>query len=210
MKRVLPMLAVCIAACDDATHPERPLAYDFTIELEDGFPIIFHWTPASLPVRIWVQPVGDIPHHAENAIRLWENNSLYGEFRGAIVRDSTQADVIVRLRAGESFRVANGTENQANCRGSSSIAVEFDTTITLPFRVNLYPRLGAARDDVDKCLGVMLAHELGHTLGLFLHSDEPADLMHARPQQPALTDRDRATFATLYHTVPTIRIPEHR
>jgi predicted Zn-dependent protease len=55
-----------------------------------------------------------------------------------------------------------------------------------------------------------VAHELGHTFGLFLESDDPADLMYPWPSPDGLSARDVATLEALYHTAPTVRLPAGR
>jgi len=59
-------------------------------------------------------------------------------------------------------------------------------------------------------LATTTAHELGHALGLFLHSSDPDDLMYGRPTADALSPRDVATLQTLYHSAPTVRLPPGR
>lgn len=195
-----------ILACDSATPPERPAPYDYAIRLRGGPVLSFRWPEGSLPVRIWVQPGTDLRHTIEGAIQEWEAVALYREFTGVIVEDTAGADVLIRL--GEPLGTSSAS--LPNCGGSTFISVELDTTITLPFIVYLNPRGGVAASDVSRCMSLVATHELGHTLGLFLHSDDPDDLMNASPNPGGLSQRDRATFNTLYHSAATVGLPPGR
>jgi predicted Zn-dependent protease len=206
-RRVGMLLLPVLAGCELATPPDRSETYPVAPRLENGFPILFRWPTASLPVRVWAEPVMDLPHHVDAAIATWQAAFLYGELRGIRVEDSADADVVIRLADPEALRLRS---DRPNCSASTRIEVDLDTAIILPFRTRLAPRLGASLDDVQSCFETLVAHEMGHVLGLFLHSDDPGDLMHARPATSALSARDVATLHTLYHTTPTIRLPPGR
>lgn len=207
MTRPAFALLVLLAACDAATPPERAAAYDYTIRIQSGFPIVFRWPAASLPVRIWTEPVLDLEWHVATAIATWESGVLFGEVRGVIVDDSTRADVIIRVGAPQDVVM---TSERLACAGTTLLEVDLDTAIVLPFRTYVAPRVGTAGQDVQECLHTVVAHELGHSLGLFLHSDDPDDLMHQRPTSESLSQRDRATLETLYHSAPTVHLPPGR
>jgi predicted Zn-dependent protease len=196
------LLLVCVG-CDAATPPERPAPYDYAIRLATGPVLTFRWPETSLPVRIWVEPGTDLRHVVETAIRAWEGVALYHEFTGVVVEDSIGADVRVRLTT----PFASDQSTALDCGGSTTIGVERDTTITLPFLISLSSRSGVNNGDVADCLLIVATHELGHALGLFLHSDDPGDLMYARPSLDGLSPRDRATFSTLYHSPVSVRLP---
>ncbi|HEY6783931.1 MAG TPA: hypothetical protein VI159_03215, partial [Gemmatimonadales bacterium] len=54
---------------------------------------IFHWPANRLPVRFWADPRGNMNALVQNAIDVWQNQFMYGEFTGVIVSDSAHADV---------------------------------------------------------------------------------------------------------------------
>jgi predicted Zn-dependent protease len=207
-----PLVLACLLAavgCSDVTPPDRPAPYPFSFTITGGLQVVFHWTRQSLPVRIWVEPVGELPDAAAEAIRVWEDVALYGEFEGLLVADSSRADVIIVRGDGRPIQ-ADTNFLRLDCFGRTTVSIELDTTITLPFRITVGPRLGANVDGVNGCARVVVAHELGHALGLFLHSDDARDLMNASPSFFGPSARDRVTFTALYHTPPTIGLPAGR
>jgi predicted Zn-dependent protease len=202
-----PLILLLTAACGSVTPPDRPAPYAYAVPVPDGFEVVFHWPPASLPVRVWAEQ--SLEFHAGEAIRTWEALSLYGEFRGVLVRDSARADIVIIRLPEREFR-GNPSELLA-CHGSTVWSVNLDTKVmTLPFLTFLTPRAGAGAENVDGCFTIVATHELGHSLGLLLESADPADLMHDRPTTRVPTARDRVSFTALYHSVPTATVPPNR
>jgi len=88
-----------------------------------------------------------------------------------------------------------------SCEGETSV----DTGSTrfqlqLPMRMDLNVTGDPMTDSAQACLTRVAAHEVGHTLGLFQHSDDPADLMYAFPAVNQPSTRDANTVITLYGT----------
>jgi predicted Zn-dependent protease len=199
------VLLLSTMACDQVTPPDRPTPYRFAIQLENGFPLVFRWPAASLPVRVWTEPALSMEAHTIDALALWEADVLYAEVRGILVDDSATADILIRL--GEPEPPGPG---DLPCRSWTWIAVGLDTAIELPFRTVIQPRVGASSQDLHACLRQATAHELGHAFGLFLESDDPADLMYPSPSPRGLSVRDIVTLETLYHSQPTVHLPASR
>lgn len=196
--------------CVDDAAPADRCAYDF--RHPDGY--VFRWTDDRQPVRIWVEPRGNIPRLVEEGVGLWSSTLLYGELRTTLVSDSSSADIIVRTLSERA-----GTPNGPACAGVSegSFLLAGDTVIagdtigplTLlgPIQTFVWGYIGASAESVRDCLAMVVPHEMGHALGILAHSGDADDLMAPSPRAGRLTARDRTTFEVLYHTPPSIKPP---
>jgi len=212
MTRALLGLALVAIAlgCKDPTLPDRRFANSFadtTIIGTDTTIDLFRWPANRLPVRFWADTRGNMTTLVERAIRIWEAQFLYGEFRGELVGDSTRADVIVTWADSVPPDVAPDTTPPNSCSGNTQIP--FDPGggpfLTGPIRVTLSVLLTGANDArVQGCMRRIALHEIGHSLGLLRHSAEPDDIMVGSPEVNVPSQFDRRTIELLYHSVPTV------
>jgi predicted Zn-dependent protease len=199
---IAPLLAAA-TACSDITPPRRAEAYPFDLAGD-----VFHWTPDRLPVRHYADPRGAMRALVVEALRVWEAQFLYGEFRGVLVSDSLAADVIVVWADSVPPDVAADTMGAVGaCGGVTSFTVDSTDTIESAIRVQIGVNDGFTPAQVAACLPRVTRHELGHALGILTHSADSADLMHGTPAVGEPSAADRATVEVLYHTPPTIAPP---
>lgn len=210
MRRALHVaLLLVVAACSDSNSPLRGDFYEWRLieTSATGAPdtLSFAWPVSRLPVRIWAQDSLGLPTRMQAAINTWQDQFLYGEFRGEMVSDSTTADIIVI--AGPATGTAPTLRAMARqCQGATDIAVDPATfTLTPPMRIYIEVRLEDSAG-LDDCLNLTSAHELGHAIGIFQHSPDPDDLMYSDPIVLAPSVRDRNTANRAYHTPTTIHL----
>ena len=201
---ILPVLLAVLTsvACTDSGAPDRSDRYNWYVVVPPDT-LTFHWIASELPVRYWVQDSAQAQVLIQRGIGVWQWTVGSGSYRGIIVTDSTTADVIVRIQPLSPFVAAArlfagpGT----SCEGETSV----DTASTrfelqLPMRMDLNVIGDPLSDSAQACLTRVAAHEVGHTLGLFQHSDDPADLMYSFPAVNRPSTRDANTVITLYGT----------
>lgn len=204
MKRALLALTL-IAACAEPTIPGR-VSYGF----DDGFGGVFRWPAGSLPVRFYLDDRGPMRTLISEGLAAWEAQFLYGEWRGALEPDSNNAHVIVRWGGPVPPDVPPDTGAPAfACTGVTQIVFDSaSNAVERPMRVSVNELAGTFTPEQRvACYARVLAHELGHTLGLLQHSAQSTDLMAAQPTVRAPSARDRMTAEVLYHTAPTIGAP---
>lgn len=208
---LLPLVgALTLAGCEGAVAPMRQAAYDFDLY---GTGLVFHWTPERLPVRYWVAPdAGVVRGFVAEGIERWTDQFLWGEYRGVLVEDSTEADVLVRVTppAPPTGQPTDDPPVVGACGGVTSndtTAAPGPRALVGPFRMVIGWDERYADADVVNCLERVTAHEIGHTIGLFGHSPNDFDLMNGTPRVAAPSIGDRVTAEVLYRTPPSILPP---
>jgi predicted Zn-dependent protease len=202
-----PAIALAFAAlalgCREIATPVRAPRYVFDIGGE-----VFHWPGDRLPVRYFADPRGTMTSLVREGLATWEIQFLYGEFTGVLVTDSTAADVIVRWQDSVPPDVPPDTAGALGaCDGVTTYQIDTTSTMEGPIHVALLVRPGFTTAQIAACVHRVVAHELGHTLGILTHSPAPTDLMFDTPGTQFPTHRDRNTVQVLYHTAPTIAPP---
>ena len=202
-----------LVACADIAEPSRGNAYEWRriVTTASGVDTLsFHWGGADLPVRFWAEDSLNVPALVQQGIERWEAVFLYGEFSGTLVSDSTAADVIVRVgiapKGGFSItRLARALAPE--CQGATDIELSAaGDQILRPIRIYVDPRFAPGSPGIEECMALTTTHEIGHALGIFTHSPDPADLMYADPVASTISRRDRSTAELAYHTTPTLSI----
>lgn len=205
MKRALLGLALA-AGCTEPTIPDRQAAYPF----DDGFGEVFRWPRERLPVRYYADARGPMAAVLSPALAAWEAQFLYGEFAGVLVSDSASADVVVRWGGAVPADVPPDTGPPVvSCSGVTMLTIDsasnnIDGQIVVTANSLAVP---ASAAQMIACYRRVIAHEVGHSLGLFQHSTQAGDLMAGQPLVERPGERDRVTAEVLYHTTPTIGPP---
>jgi predicted Zn-dependent protease len=200
--------------CNDPVSPDRSGIYsvaDTSIVGVDTTIEVFRWTEHRLPVRFWADARGNMAALVGRAVGVWQDQFLYGEFRGILVTDSTRADVIVRWTDSVPPNVPPDPGPPLNaCRGVTTFV--FDTALVGPVHVSLEVfGMPATAAQVQACMRRLAIHELGHALGLGFarsrHSAFDEDIMFSPPVVDLPSRFDRRSVETLYHMTPTIGPP---
>ena len=206
--------ALGLAACDAPTIPARGGVYPF--ELQDAtVDRVLHW-PLGSVVHIAVAPGGSALNNISSAVdtgmAAWNAVALYGEYELRRVDSVAAADVVI---VGSDAPLP--VDVSACPPSGAGLALTTFCLTTDRSRLEVFPQPGGAPGHVTMLLTVLastaadattarrlIAHELGHVLGIAQHSPKAGDLMAS----PPLTDRpqaaDVATVLALYHTPATV------
>lgn len=217
MRRSIPrlVLAVLVAAtaCDSPTEATPDFAYDPT-QLTGG--LLYRWASGAR-VRVFVEPLAagalDLTGSVQRAVQAWNAVPQRREFTLEVTSSREAADVIVFDRsvalpvvvgacpftpsgaAGYTyFCPLNGRAERLRPVGSNAL------TAAIVIRVDLTTT--ATQPGLD----ALVAHEMGHAVGIGGHSEQNTDVMFSRPTVSIPTDRDRSTLRNLLGRVADITL----
>ncbi len=200
---------VLVTACGEVSSPRRTADfYDWRLPVGPDS-LAFNWPPSRIPVRIWVEDSLGLPGHVQAGIATWRRQFLYGEWDAVIVADSSAADVVVAATPiAVPLTAVRLAGSAPGCEGETAFNTDSQTDptgILLPMVVTITPRttdpLGPA---AQACYAITVAHEIGHTIGLFQHPlGDPNDLMFFDPTTGP-SARDRNSVELLYNIPPDL------
>lgn len=206
------LAAAAILACGDGNNPNSCFesnAWSYGFYLGHDTALVFHWPADRMPVRFYAEPTGALQANVLAGLTTWVNGFRCQEASFQLVGDSAGADVIVRQVAvlppvaARAFTL--GSDSAGACVGRTDFDLDTTLTLTGPFRAWVVPLAVADPVALAGCYRMVTTHEIGHTLGIFTHSTDPADLMYTTTRRSSLSPDDRYTLQSLYHRTPTIR-----
>lgn len=213
MKRIL-LLCLLAAACDSPTVPQRLLRDIYEFRALTPEPEVLRW-PIGSTVNVFVVADADATNTQwlRDATSLgadeWNAAAIYGEVDLRVVNRVEDADVVVEYSA------ASSPVDVSGCIPSGSFAYTTFCLTSDRAHLTTFPlkdgsgghvkflvtiRSGYA-PDVTTLRG-LVAHELGHVLGIARHSPKSTDLMYGGTTllRTDPSPADRATLQVLYHT----------
>ncbi len=176
---------------------------------------ILRWDIRSFPLSVYIDSPDTVPPYyiesIKRAMNLWTSRTNFVKFKQA--QNPVEADILIRFedipndlcQGGVCKYTIAHTEPQID---KNKILKQMDLTF---YKTNPRKENFTSREVFNTAL-----HELGHTLGIMGHSDNPNDLMYSmkesdfdiftfmRAEEHSLTARDLKTLVLLYRIEPTI------
>lgn len=196
---LLLILVVVTAGCGGGGGGEWTAAVTFTPNYISSLDGLYHW--ASLPASVYFDTPDEWLNHYSSQVAVdgalsW---NIPGEQAFLAVADSAARATVVC-----SFVENPLPEWSGNAQAVTYYAYYYDSHLLVPGKVSI---TCAWRDRFGRVLSPQLmqgiiAHELGHALGISGHSPKAEDLMYSQVQSGLITpqERDINTVKTAYYT----------
>lgn len=196
------LMGAFLLACETPTTSRPTFAYDPTT-LSNG--LLYRWTNGQ-KLRVWADLADstrgvNLGISVRSAISRWNDLPAFAEFELVLVSNPAEAQIIIYdrtrpmpVRAGtcpfEPRAAVGYTYFCPNGRNAErlSLASGAPSAASVVIRVDNSLVAGQTRYDA------IVAHELGHALGIGAHSSVAGDLMFGLPTNPFPTGRDAQTL----------------
>lgn len=224
----LLLLAAVALGCDAPTAVVPAPRYDPT-GLTGG--IVYHWEPGAT-IRVYADQTGldttdfNVGRAVLSAGKVWRSAVYFREVNLDLVSLPSDADVIVHYRFAP--RLVNTVVGGSDCNVGSGAGAytlfcpDVGPALVLPLlgggavghvKMDIYvdpfaysqAYLNQRGINIYQAFYSMVAHEIGHALGIGGHSDDENDLMFPLPTAPGPTDRDAAVLRYILHQPADIR-----
>lgn len=209
------MILLITAACSEPAAPRvDPPAYDPT-QLTG---VLYRW-PTGRTIAIYTDPTAvpdatDLRVATAAAMTAWKLALLGGsQFAFRTATSAADADVIVHVSgAPRLVGLAGCAEPPTFAGGVTFFCPAADSALTLPLvngamgRVKVDISINPAATSAANPLGALVAHELGHAVGIGGHSPDALDVMYGSPAVSVPSARDIATLRWLVRQKIELRL----
>ena len=199
--RRLVLATLIAAACDNPTVVRPDFAYDPT-QLTGGQ--LYRWSTGAR-VRVFVEPMAaggiELAGAVQRAVVSWNAVPQEREFTLDVVTNRDLADVIVYDRSIPQPVVSGSCSfNPSGAAGYTYFcplngrAERLRPLASTGFTTAIVIRVDMTTTATQAALDALVAHEVGHAVGIGGHSPQTTDVMYTRPTVRTPTDRDRNTL----------------
>jgi predicted Zn-dependent protease len=204
---------IALVACHDTTAPLTP-SYDPT-QFTSG--VIYRW-PTGTTIAVFADPTAvpagvDLAAITATGVAAWKAALAGNELAFRTVTSATDADVIVHVsKAPRLVGLAGCAEPPSYNAGVTFVCPGVDSAITLPLSGTAVGHVKVditINDDAASAanpLAALVAHELGHAIGIGGHSTDPRDVMYGSPSVSVPSARDVATLRWLVRQPMGLRL----
>ncbi len=201
-------LLLALTGCESPTAARPDFAYDPTT-LSRG--LLYRWA-SGRRVAVWAEvgnsPVQlDLDRAVRKATAEWNTVPDFAEFELVRAARIGEADIVIYDRANPmpltagscAFEPLNSAGYTYFCpSGSAPVRAQpLSVSAGGAARATVLIRVDRGRVSDQSGYNSLVAHELGHALGIGGHSDDARDLMFGAPTAPAPTLRDMKTLRHL-------------
>ena len=196
-----------LAACEGPLVPPLPADDVYEYRLAVDPPRSLRW-PVGAVIRVHVVEGGGDPDALRAAVAAgadeWNRHALLDEYRVAPTASALDANVLVAWSTA-TMPVETSPCPPQGGRAQTTFCLDGQRLFTYPMSngqtgaVKMLVTIGTVLAGATPAeLQAVVAHELGHVLGIARHSSISSDLMYTDPARTTLSQRDVATVRALY------------
>lgn len=172
---------------------------------------ILRWDIKSFPLKVYIERVSDVPDYycpaIKTALEAWSERTNFVKFD--LVETPDGADILIKFKDIPSNICTGGVCRYSVAYTEPNVGKE---NVLQNMSLTFYKTNPLNKPFTNLEIYNTAVHEIGHTLGIMGHSENPSDIMFATKDGEAsvyraynsLSMRDLRTLALLYRLKPTI------